>query len=98
MNTEQFIEFMEIVRQSLILNRTWRLGQAIWNKGAELYPEMFEQHRGAELDPFYSNDRIDPLFVSILSTESLIVWRNSNVYQRIKKTEDTITTQNFIPN
>lgn len=38
MNKEQFIAFMEIVRQSLIQHKSWRFGQAIWNEGSTFIP------------------------------------------------------------
>ena len=80
MNKEQFIIFMEIVRQSLIRNKSWRFGQAIWNEGSTLYPELFEQYRSTECDPFYSNERVNSLFEKILDEETLEAWYRSNLY------------------
>lgn len=82
MNKEQFIAFMEIVRQSLIENKSWRFGQAIWNEGSTLYTELFEPYRGTECDPFYSNKKVTSLFEKILDEDALQVWYSSNIYQK----------------
>ena len=94
LNKQQFIEFMEIVRQSLIGN-TLRLGQQIWNVGAGaidpntlefvpgMYSDLFEPYRGTKYDPFNQNARINDLFEQILDEEALAYWQDNPLHHRI---------------
>jgi hypothetical protein len=54
-----------MVSRNLILNKTWRAGQGLFNTLEQFNPEIANEIRGTDLDPFYINDRI-PSFMAWL--------------------------------
>ena len=59
LNTEQLITLFEQAKLNFQqYHPTWRYGQSIFNTGMVLHPELFEQIRGTEADPFYQNSRV----------------------------------------
>ena len=46
-------EYHVKVTEAIIANKDWRAGQAMFNVLCELRPDLSEQIRGTNLDPFY---------------------------------------------
>lgn len=72
LNTEQLIALFEQAKINLRqYHTTWRYGQGIFNTGLTLYPELFEQIRGTEADPFHQNSRVPALIEQICDAEAV---------------------------
>ena len=44
----------------MLSDDAWRFGQAAFNVLAEVRPDLAEQVRGTQRDPFYARDASDP--------------------------------------
>ena len=40
-----------------VANRAWRKGQTLFNALYEIYPELADEMRGTQFDPFYDDSR-----------------------------------------
>lgn len=49
----------------------WRYGQSVFNTGFDLHPELFEQIRGTEADPFHQNSRVPAMVEQICDAEAV---------------------------
>lgn len=49
-------EYYSAVNAALNAHPEWRYGQTLFNVLHSLYPELSEQIRGADIDPFYKSD------------------------------------------
>jgi hypothetical protein len=56
MNLWQIIDY--VCAGMLARNKEWRAGQALFNAISLVAPELANEIRGTELDPFYRNDKI----------------------------------------
>ncbi len=52
-------EYLNAVADALNNNPRWRYGQTLFNVLYEMHPEVADEIRGADLDPFYKRDRKD---------------------------------------
>jgi hypothetical protein len=65
LTTEQLNAFAEEVGRVKAANPSWRLGQTMFNVLYEHYPELANNIRGTEADPFYNNQRIGAFMLAI---------------------------------
>ena len=47
-------QFYVLAREAMVLNPSWRYGQALFNVLLEVRPDLAEQVRGTDKDPFYA--------------------------------------------
>jgi hypothetical protein len=74
LNTGELIALFEQAKINLRqYHTTWRYGQGIFNTGLGLYPELFEQIRGTEADPFHQNSRV-PAMVEYLFDSAAVTY------------------------
>jgi len=58
LNVEQSKEFRKKVVESLVANKKYRAGQAMFNVLYETHPTLANSIRGTEADPFHNNKHI----------------------------------------
>jgi len=65
MEFEKFMAYIEQVR----LEKTYylRWGQTAMNVLHRLYPHLYEEVTGTEIDPFYVDDNINAFYIFLLS-------------------------------
>ena len=66
---KQFNEFGKLAAAILAENKVWRCGQGFFNALCKISPEIAEQVRGTNFDPFYDNAKIGLFFRQILTDE-----------------------------
>ena len=77
-------EFFEIVRQKLIENKEWRLGQSVFNVSNVLYPKVTEYLRGSNMDCFYRNENTIEFCIAVFGAETRDYLWSSNIGKIIK--------------
>lgn len=82
-NQSQFLQMMDTVREQLTVNKSLRLGQAIFNEFSTF--EIAEAQRGTNNDPFYNNQKLIPFMEAVLGNEALQFWYKTNIYQMLQK-------------
>lgn len=53
-----FDDFLPAAAERYLARSDWRWGQAVFNVLYEMRPDLSEQIRGTDLDPFYRDDRV----------------------------------------
>lgn len=87
LNSRQLKELFEELRVLLAKEKYWRLGQGFFNLLADKYPELSEQIRGTNLDPFYNNKALLVTIPAICDEEAIAYWNNSNLKEVISKSK-----------
>lgn len=59
LETFQILELMKLIEEVQLEYPDWRKGQTFFNVLYNLYPEMADEIRGSEIDPFYIDDNIN---------------------------------------
>jgi hypothetical protein len=59
LETVQILELLKLIEEVQLEYPEWRKGQTFFNVLYNLYPEMADEIRGSEIDPFYINDNIN---------------------------------------
>lgn len=68
MSNFEMNEYIMAVYEARRLYPEWRYGQVLFNTLFKLYPDLSEQIRGTQYDPFYYNKfhpRIDAFFTQL---------------------------------
>lgn len=71
LNPSQLSEYSEAVRRSLIDNKSWRAGQAMFNVLYDTYPGIANRVRSTPIDPFYNNKKIWDFLLDICDDEAI---------------------------
>jgi len=50
------LEYFDMVDSELLKHPNWRYGQALFNVLYALYPDLANELRGLDIDPFYMED------------------------------------------
>lgn len=74
LDKQQVVYLITAIKDFLKSSPSQRLGQAIYNVGITVYPEVFKQVRATELDPFYNDLVIPNLVEAICEPEGLQLW------------------------
>lgn len=70
-NTVDFLSFVHDFRAKAA--PTWRLGQAIWNIGTELFPEKGEELTDTMYDPFYIDSNIPQFLIKLFPNDEAYI-------------------------
>ena len=59
MKDKDIKEILELKDCMLINHKNWRKGQALFNAIYRIHPEIANEIRATDIDPFHSDDRIE---------------------------------------
>lgn len=81
LNTDQLIELFDAAKTDQKIYKSWRFGQAVFNRGIKSHRAIFDEICGTDADPFY-NDSIIPAMVEAICDEEAIKYFHEHINEK----------------